>query len=176
MTLVAGQIIKRYGDPRLWRVEYANECRARVVPLSKQHVKMPDGREFDASYGAENIASSATVEIVDDVERARDELELAQTERELAELRRALNAPEQPVPPAPAPTRPVKREPVKPGGGWYMVDPGDFKDGSLAETVMTYIIAFPGKSTSDIVAGVKAAGAVAACVSRFHQAGLIVKK
>ena len=72
--LQAGQII-RYG-PALYRVTYVNHCRAYIVPLAKRHVALPDGREFDAERGGVSIAPDSFVEIVTNLEVARDQLEL----------------------------------------------------------------------------------------------------
>jgi hypothetical protein len=165
-ALKPGQIIQLPGDRVLWRVDHVNECRAYIFPLGKH------------SEG-QNIAPTSLVQIVDDVARAREEAELEAVEAEILEMKRALDAP---VAAVPVPVRPVprpkhgKREPVRPGGGWHMVSPGSFKEGTLAEAVMMFIVANPGRSTAEIVAGVQEEGAVAACVSRFNQAGLIEKR
>ena len=65
-----------------------------------------------------------------------------------------------------------------PGGGWVLLDVAtpSYRAGTLAETVYLFIGTHPGLSTPEIVAGVGGTGAVAACVSRFHQAGLIEKR
>ena len=183
--LQTGQII-RYGQA-LYRVDYVNTCRAYIVPLSKRELQ--DGVFGDGGGRGVSIAATSFVEIVTDLERARDEIELAAVEAEIAatkaELARRETAPATsgvttvtpPVKAAPKPV-PHRREPVRPGGGWFLKDvqTPSFKEGTLAEKVSLWIGTNPGKSTADIVAGVKAEGAVAACVSRFHQSGLIEKR
>jgi len=154
--LRTGQIVKM-PDRTLWRVDYVNACRARVVPL------VP-GRPIDISPGS-------PLEVVTDLERAKAELELAAAELELRELRQAAAALEPPAPPA---QRPVV---ARTSGGWH-AGPGtapDYREGSMAQQVMDYILLNPGQSTAQIVAGCGVQGAVAACVSRFNQAGLIHK-
>lgn len=190
--LQQGQII-RYGQA-LYRVDYVNTCRAYIVPLSKRELQ--EGVFGDGGGRGVSIAATSFVEIVTDLERARDEMELAAVEAEIAatkaELARRETAPAtsgvtsvtpasdrvtQPVKAAPKPV-PHRREAVRPGGGWFLKDvqTPSFKEGTLAEKVWLWIGLNPGKSTADIVAGVKAEGAVAACVSRFHQSGLIEKR
>jgi hypothetical protein len=166
--LQAGQVI-RYDDS-LWRVDYANSCRARIVPLAKRTVSIDD-RTFESEGRGVNISPNSFVEIVTDIEAARTRLELAAVEAELAELKQAAAAP--PVAPRPAP-RPVT---ARVACGWH-VGPKPapaFRDGSMGAAVMAWIVAHPGQTTAEIVAGVQHEGAVAACVSRFCQAGLIKK-
>lgn len=152
--LQVGQVVKM-PDRSLWRVDYVNSCRARVAPLG-------DG-------GPVNISPDSPLEVVTDIERAKDELELAATERELRELKAASVEP----PPAPIIARKVTT-----GTGWHAgpVVPPEYREGSLAQQVMDYILLNPGLTTAQIVEGSGASGAVAACVSRFNQAGLIHKK
>jgi len=96
MRLQVGQII-RYG-PTLWRVDYVNECRARIVPLNKQ-LAVPDAvddveterkhRVTAERYGV-NISANSIVTVVTDLERAKAELELAEAEREVKTWRNEL--------------------------------------------------------------------------------------
>lgn len=171
-TLKAGQIIR--SGRQLYRVDMVNECRARIVPLAKRRVALPGGAEFEAERGCTSIAPTACVEIVTDLEAERDRIELEEAEAELAAARAELAASERPADPAPA----KPQAPRAAGAGWHPA-PGAapaFRDGTLAAAVWSCIAARPGQDTKAIVAAVRAEGAVAACVSRFHQAGLIVKK
>lgn len=174
--LIVGQII-RYG-PALYRVSYVNECRARIIPLTKKQLTKKEWDDDGA--GGVNIAANSYVEIITDLERAQDEMELASLERELDDARDELERRNKPAPVVKEAPRPVahRRVPVSPGGGWHLsnVATPSFKEGTLAEAVWLFIGLHPGLPTSGIVEGVKAEGAVAACVSRFHQAGLIEKR
>lgn len=182
--LKPGQII-RYG-PALYRVDFVNTSRAFIIPLTKTQLKNgATGGATDGGTGS-SISPNSLVEIITDLDRARDEMELASVESELAaakaELARREKEPVTTVTPARIePKKPVPhhREPIKPGGGWFLkpdvATPG-FKEGTLAEAVYLFIGLNPGLPTPAIVAGVKIGGAVAACVSRFHQAGLIEKR
>lgn len=182
--LASGQII-RYG-PALYRVEHVNLSRAYIVPLTKKQQNDPNA---DAGgRGGVSISPNSDVPIITDLQRALDEMELAAVEAEILATKAELARRDDPTvttvtmpqtAPKPAPkAEPHRRMPVKPGGGWYLTDAAtpSFKEGTLAEQVWLWIGTNPGKSTADIVAGVKATGAVAACVSRFHQAGLIEKR
>jgi len=186
--LKAGQTV-RYAQ-ELWTVDYVNACRAFIVPLKKRKVVIED-REFEGTGRGVSIAPNAIVPIITNVEQARTELELEQARREAALLEsqikelntmtprerdamaKSLNV----VVEIPKPNaKPVKHcLPKVRGGGWKLV-PGPkitFRQGSLADIVMGFITANPGRTTKEIVAEVKAEGAVAACVSRFFQAGYI---
>lgn len=69
-----------------------------------------------------------------------------------------------------------REQPATMGSGWKRTDkPASFRPGTLAAVVLAFIEEHPGLATAGIVAGVKQKGEVAACVSRFNQAGLIVK-
>lgn len=61
-TLVAGMVVRSGGEE--YRVEYVNSCRALLIPTKKQHVVLPDGREFDASVRGISVSPRAAVEIV----------------------------------------------------------------------------------------------------------------
>jgi hypothetical protein len=191
--LKAGQVFRMPGTKDLWRVDYANECRARVVPLAKRHVTLGDGREFDAERGGVNISPYATVELVTDLERARDEQELAEVEAELAAAKKQLEKINRGDAPANPEVRPMaaalkesrskleklKAQPKATGGGWHVASDKqipEFKAGSLNDVVLKCIKAAPGLTTKQLVDVVKAEGNVAACVSRFNQAGYIVKR
>lgn len=185
--LKAGQVIRRGNE--LWRVAYVNDCRARIVPLSKKTVII-DGQSFEAARAGLDIAPHAWVEIVTDLDRARTEIELAETEAEIAAAKREMKDRERQEKEAPQEARlkqleaeiaeleKKERAPRAPSaGGWYRTDvPATFKPGSLGDTVMKYIVANPGQNTAQIVENVVANGAIAACVSRFNQAGLIEKR
>lgn len=130
----------------LWHVDYVNACRARLIPVVKRHVVL-DGREFDATRGAVNVSPDSPLEV--------------------AEI---TSGPEAPRIVA------AREQPATVGGGWRRTDkPASFRPGTLAAVVMAFIEEHPGLATSAIVAGVERKGEVAACVSRFHQAGLIRK-
>lgn len=55
-------------DGRVWRVEYVNACRARIVPVDKQRVEYTtlDGKPvtFEAGGRAVNISPTAGVELL----------------------------------------------------------------------------------------------------------------
>lgn len=180
--LIAGQII-RYGRA-LYRVEYVNDCRAKVVPLAKRHVELPDGREFDADRSGVNISPNSIVEVIEDLDRAKDEIALEEVEEELAAAKaelakRSVTTVTPPERPSKSVPRPVSAPRTRiQGGGWHRAPAAApaFKDGTLAAQVWAWIGEHPGQSTAEIVDGVKVKGAVAACVSRFHQAGLIEKR
>lgn len=178
--LIIGQIV-RY-ERALWRVDFVNDCRARIVPLTKRHVVLLDEeggvkRAFDSEVRGVNISPNSALDIVEDVERAKDEIELAAVEEELREVKAALAQADRPAPlpgrlaPPPAPRTPTT------GSGWRVTAkiPAPFRHGSLAAEVMARIKAEPGLDTKALVAVIKGSGNVAACVSRFHQAGLIEK-
>ena len=180
--LKPGQIV-RYGSA-LYKVDFVNDCRARIVPLSKKQKDLAD--PVGLEKGGFSIGPTCVHLVVDDVERAMDEIELEEAEAEVRAAREELGARSVPEPlrsadaarkagacagAALGPAAPA-RAPVS---GWCRSakEPPAFKPGTLASIVMAYIVANPGRSTKEIVAGVAAAGAVAACVSRFYQAGLI---
>ncbi len=182
MSLQAGQVI-RYGQA-LWRVDYVNEFRARIVPLTKRHVVIKDDdgdekRAFDSEQRGVNISPNSCLDVIIDVERAKDEIELRKAEMELAELQAALARPLPAPKPAPAPKAAQKPATLgvraAKGGGWRVgpTPAPTFRDGSLAEMVMACIVAMPGADTKTLVAAVQAEGNVAACISRFFQAGFI---
>jgi hypothetical protein len=198
-TLKAGLVIRYNGG--LYRVDHCNQSRARILPLTRRQI---EAESFDGEErGGVNISASACVDIVEDVSRASDELELRKTEFAIKKLRieaekatalAALVAAKpakgvKPAVPAATATKPTNgaTKPTMPtktgtpraekGQGWVRsakpVTP--FRAGSLAETVLAYISANPGLTTAAIVTGVGIEGAIAACVSRFNQAGLIAK-
>ena len=190
--LKPGQVIRTGGA--LYRVDYVNTSRARIVPLAKRHVTLGDGREFDAERQGVNISPNAFVEVVDNIETARAAIELEEALAEVRAAERELAVASIPIAPArlaktgrTGPTSvqasstqgalsPTGRAP-RTSGGWHAVPDKipEFKDGSLAQSVIDYILVHPGLTTAEIVAGVQAEGAVAACVSRFNQAGIIKK-
>lgn len=166
--LKSGQVV-RYGN-ELYRVDMVNECRARIVPLSKRHVTLTNGREFDAERGGVNISPNSPLDLIDDIEAERDRIELAKTEAELAQLKAEQAREARVVKPAIIAVKPTR---AASSGGWIVGNAAAFKSDSLASVVMAYIAANPGQTTKQIVEGVDRPEAVAACVSRFHQAGLI---
>lgn len=175
--LQTGQVVRIANV--LWRVEYVNECRARVVPLMKRTTILDDGTEQATILSPHNISSHSIVQVVDDIEQARNEIDLEQAERELRIVKRQIEREARtgspPKPPAPA-AQPAVRAVIH--GGWHL-GPGAapaFRTGSLAAQVMAYLIAHPGQDTKTIVATLQLDGAVAACLSRFNQAGLIHKE
>lgn len=184
--LIVGQILRRGNE--LWRVVYVSDCRARIVPLSKRK----KDNDFDADErGGISIATNSWVEIVTDLDRVRTEIELAETEAEIRATKKELKNREQQatVDSQEEKLRKLEAEiaeleraekkstrPVS-AGGWYRTNvEATFKPGSLGDTVMKFIVANPGQTTAQIVEGVVANGAIAACVSRFNQAGLIEKR
>ena len=179
--MTVGTIV-RMPDRTLWRVDFVNACRARLIPLAKRHVILADGSEFDASRGAINISPDSPLEVITDVERAKDEQALAEAEREERELKVALRQANAPVvkhtttvmvTKVKAPSIGDSRRYMK----WQLgpVLAPAFKKGTLAEQVFSYITSHPGQTTAEIVEGVLSDAAVAACVSRFNQAGYIHK-
>lgn len=194
--LKIGDVVRMADD--LWRVEYVNECRARLVPVTTNQKPV-------------NISPNSPIEVVSNYERAADEIEIEKVERELVELRNVEVLDRLSVDRAaaglcrhcgggiPCPSEfgdvevGVRRRSLMQAATQAMQrQAGDrrrymryfpgpkpwpvFKDGSLSEAVKQYIIAHPGQTTAEIVAGVEATGEVAACVSRFNQAGLIHKE
>jgi hypothetical protein len=93
--LKTGQII-RY-DSGLWRVEYVNESRARIIPLAKRHVTLHDKdgaeRDFESGMRGANISPNSEVEIVQMTAALADELEMAKLEREIAALKKQAEKP-----------------------------------------------------------------------------------
>lgn len=183
-----GQVV-RYGTT-LYRVDYVNECRARIVPLAKRHVVLDDGREFDAvERGGLNISPNSPLEVVDDVERAKTEMELAKAERELRQLQAeqasiekaklelveterelaALKAERAALPPP-------KPRAAAAGGGWRIVGAlPETKPGSLKANVLAFLQAHPGAQTREVAIPGATTGAVAACLDRFMKAGVIAR-
>ncbi len=188
-----GQVV-RYGDA-LWRVDYINECRARIVPLAKRHVILADGREFDAERGGVNISPNSPLEVVEDIERTKLEIELEETERELAALKAEAEreakriealAKAEAVRQAKAiakatPTARQGTAGLAPAGrsamGWQLgaVPAGAVYTG-LKALVIAQVTAHPGASTKAIAAGISehSAGAVAACLDRFRKIGVVI--
>lgn len=180
--LIAGQIIK-YG-PALYKVEHVNECRAYIVPLTKKQIEKLDGES--SNQRGVSIAANSYVQIITDLERARDEMELAAAESEIAAAKAELAERERSVTSVTPPEKslpkavPHRRQPVRPGGGWFIkAARPEFKAGTFAASIWTIIEEYPGLPTTDIVETAEQLGlqgAAAACVSRFHQAGLIEKR
>lgn len=54
--------IVQYGSS-LYRVDYVNACRARLVPLAKRHVVLGD-REFDAHERGINVSPNSDLPII----------------------------------------------------------------------------------------------------------------
>lgn len=200
MSLQAGQVV-RY-DNALWRVDYVNECRARIVPLAKRHVTLNDGREFDSEQRGVNISPNAEVPVVDNLDRAKIEIELAEAEAELAQARAEVAKEEARVRKAATPspkastihvpkaeaqtkgpqTAGGKAEPIPSKGiGWRLglAQPEHLRQGSLKRWVFDFVTMHPGQTTKQVAEGVKLSGAnmsaVAACLDRFRKINVMVK-
>lgn len=188
MSLQPGQIV-RY-DNALWRVDYVNECRARIVPLAKRHVTVGD-HEFESEARGVSISANAEVAIVDDVDTERTRLELAQAEAELAtlqvEIRRQMKASTidalkaGPKAKAPQTGAGVAKPIASAGIGWRLgpAQPEHLRQDSLKKWVYDFVAAYPGQSTKTVAEGVKASkahtSAVAACLDRFRKINVMVK-
>lgn len=188
MSLQPGQVV-RY-DNALWRVDYVNECRARIVPLAKRHVTVGD-HEFESEARGVNISANAEVAIVDDVETERTRLELAQAEAELAslqdEIRRQAKASTIDGPKAGAkghiePAAQALAQPMPSNGiGWRLgtAQPEHLRQDSLKKWVYDFVSKHPGQTTKSVAEGVKAskanASAVAACLDRFRKINVLKK-
>jgi hypothetical protein len=88
--LKAGQII-RY-DSALWRVEYVNASRARIVPLLKRHVSLKNDagqetRSFETDQRGASISPNSLVEVVTATDDLEDEIEMMKLEKEIADLK-----------------------------------------------------------------------------------------
>lgn len=193
MSLQSGQVI-RY-DNSLWRVDYVNECRARIIPLVKRHVTLADGREFESEQRGVNISANAEVALVDNIDAERTRLELAQAEAELAAAKRELEAETRRLAQAetahapkaePAKNKPQAAQayakPMPSGGiGWRLgsAQPEHLREGSLKRWVFDFVAAHPGQTTKTVAEGVKAskanASAVAACLDRFRKINVLKK-
>lgn len=200
--LQAGQIV-RYSQA-LWKVDYVNECRARLIPLIKRHIENGDSKvlNFDGEGRGVNISPNSELEIVTNIDRAKDELELHNIERELARAKHDLEksqkqesekaasaekraAKHQPKPAAaiiPAAVGMPSEAPTGRGSGitWTLsANPlPEVKVDSLKAHVLTYISQHPGCSGKMVAAALAehAAGpAVAACMDRFWKAGALVR-
>ncbi len=170
----AGDVVKHAGS--LWRVDYVNPCRARIVPLSKRHVVLADGREFDAERGGINISPDSPLEVVTDVARTQLEIEVEEAERELATTRAEAEQ-EAAKAAKPAEARAERPSAGRSGQGWQI---GSAAVSGLAGTkaaVFAFVSAHPGASTKQVAAGCpeQSAGAVAACLDRFRKIGVLKK-
>lgn len=176
MTLELGQVVRYSGA--LWRVDFINDCRARIVPLTKQHVVIMDDegnpvRGFDRVGRGVNISPNSVLDIVRDPEQAAVELELEQAEQELARLR--AEAAKQTAPWVHEPTV-VERQataelaravgdwkPIATGAGpappagwrWHPLQPmtvwvENVTAGSLKFDVLTLVDTRPGMTTKEI--------------------------
>ena len=173
--LSAGQVIRYAGS--LWRVDYVNECRARIVPLAKRHVTMADGREFDAERTGTSIGPTSFVEVIEDIEQERTRLEIQAAEAELASLRReAARTAELTVKATPPPS--LKTPPR--GASWHTggATPMGLVPGSVKALVFAYVATHLGATTKEVAGAIPSAtaGAVAACLDRFEKSGVLVRK
>src|SRR5687767_2315624 len=109
--LQLGQVI-RLADA-LYRVDFVNDCRARITPLMKRHVVLADGTEFDAQLRKLDISPNSVVQIVSDVERAKNEIALEAAEKELARVRAEVAREARTPLPAPPPP------PAAGSSGWH---------------------------------------------------------
>lgn len=176
--LKLGQVV-RY-DKALWRVDYVNDCRARLVPLVKRHIEI-DGHAFEGEQRGVNVSPNSFLEVVEDLERARDELELAAAERQLAQAQAALaraTTPVEGLKTAPTKTTskatgPERAPPV--GWRWHRVADQAPECKDLKKAVLDFVAAHAGATTKEVAAAMTEAtgGAVAACLDRFHKAGIL---
>ncbi len=185
MSLQAGQIV-RYSQS-LWRVDYVNECRARIIPLTKRHVVLLDDegnekRAFDSEQRGVNISPDSPLEVVTDIERAADEIELAKAERELAQIKAEAKAEERRAAEAAKPPRIAPGAAERPSGGrsaqGWQIGPAR-PEGILLGTkaaVYAWVQAHPGSTTKQVAAGCseQSAGAVGACLDRFRKIGVLI--
>lgn len=176
--LRAGQIIKY--DLGLWRVDYVNNSRARIIPLAKRHVLLKDGREFEAERGGVNISPRSFVELIENLDRAADEMQLAEAEKEVAEARREIEEEARlaaELVEAEAELEEARREAVatvavsKPGG-WRSTALGAFREGTLAAEVQAYVVAHPGCSAAEVAMMVQGKGNTTACLTRYARSGI----
>lgn len=200
--LQPGQTVKMANA--LWRVDYVNDCRARLIPLGKRHVLLEDGTEFDTEGRAVNVSPNSLLEVVDDLQRARDELELREAERELArlraeeargtsevaalerellELRRQAGASGEPATVATPGTKAPGNE--RDGARWRMAQAAPWAaEGTLKACLLKLVAGEAGRTTRQLHALVKvtkglektSAGAVAACLDRLWDAGVLTKE
>lgn len=171
MSLRKGEIV-RYGSS-LWRVDYVNECRARIVPLAKRHVVLADGREFEAERGGVNISPNSLLEVVEDLERTKLEIEMEEAERELAALKAEAEREAAPKPTA-RPGRATLAAGRIHGQGWAIATAVAGLAGTKA-AVYAFVAAHPGCLTKEVVVAGISAGAVAACLDRFRKIGVVIK-
>lgn len=199
MSLIPGQIVKL--NEQLYRVDYVNSCRAHITPIGKRYLEqqedVPDEETNEKTKPTTirglNISPNSTLTVVTDIERALDEIELRAAERELAQIQNELQEEEerdlQEMKAAEAElaaaqaemalvsTRQPRTAPTVPsrGAGWQLATEAVplFKAGTLAAEIMGIIAGNPGLTTKEIVERATTAGAIAACVSRFAQAGYI---
>ncbi len=199
IMLQVNQVI-RYNQ-ELWRVDFVNECRARIVPLAKRIVTLDDVKAFEAERAGVNISSSAEVPIVTDLATARDEMELAEAEAELAAMKAALQTAEAAeraqagraqVPgksadvgsgstratgaeakPKPGPAAPQGRRGT---GGWVRTSAAaSYRPGSVGDMVATWITQHPGQTLAEIVAAIPSDRNITACIWNLFHAGMIIK-
>jgi hypothetical protein len=192
VSLQIGQVV-RYGNG-LWRVDYVNECRARIVPLGKRHVVIldDDGQEvkaFDAERKGVNISPNSGLDVVTDVERVKDELELEAAEAELraARLAARLAARREVVRATAGATlgtgRAVKgrrassTQGVRSDGGWGIgptTSPA-LTQGSQGVQVHAYVQGHPGLHTSALSAALPGVKNLHQCLSRLKLTGYLVR-
>lgn len=187
--LHAGQIV-RYG-PQLWRVDYVNECRARLLPLIKRDVANLNAEDKDDRRGI-NVSPNSELPIVTNIDLAKDELDVANAERDLARLKHDLAKAEQQeadrqaaIEKRAAKHQPKVEHPVsvastgRASGITWSVGDGpkpETKEGSLKALVLAYLAQHPGSPTKEVAAAMPAEPpAVAACLDRFWKAGVIVR-
>lgn len=184
MTLQVGQVV-RY-ESRLWRVDYINACRARLVPLARRHVVIKDDdgdevRSFDAERGGVNIAPTSELPVVTDLERAKDEIELEQAEAELRLAQREVAKPVAAPKPAKVPRAPHGGAHPTPGprstGGWGLgpVSTPALREGSQAALVVAWLTTHPGADMVAISAALPTVTNLPQCLSRLKLTGYLVR-
>jgi hypothetical protein len=157
VSLLEGQVVRIAGS--LWRVDYVNQCRARLVPLSRRNAE----RDL-------NVSPNSALEVVTDLARASEELELAEAEREVEALRREASAM--------APRTTGRGATWSPAGPAPQADPASLK-------AWTYWAVHnkPGQTTQQLLELVRVVrglegttgGALAACLDRLWKSGSVEK-
>lgn len=180
------QILRYAGD--LWRVDFVNDSRAFIIPLDR-----------DGSRGI-SISPNSSIPVVTDIERARTELELKAVEKELRTVKAEIHSRERLEAELAAAEadlararaehaeRKAARATTTPTAGttrggtatWTIV-PGDHLigshlKGSTKAEVMAFLKSKPGATTKEVQAACSGTpGAVAACLDRFWDAGVLIK-
>jgi hypothetical protein len=181
VSLLEGQVVRIAGS--LWRVDYVNQCRARLVPLSRRNAE----RDL-------NVSPNSALEVVTDLARASEELELAEAEREVAELQAELRRRERDegeLAEAEREVEALRREasamaPRTTGRGatWSPAGPAPQADpASLKAWTYWAVHNKPGQTTQQLLELVRVVrglegttgGALAACLDRLWKSGSVEK-